>query len=277
VLPPRPKPWRRGPGQPCLPYLALLHVGFALPPLSPAERCALTAPFHPYRGVAAEAVCFLWHFPSTGLESGVPDVIRHTALRSSDFPLPMPEGIGSDRPARSATRCALPKVGRPSFGSRVSWSQGTFQLDYRVPDRRTRLPPCSELPPCGVASGLSSVETRFSIRPFALRQRRSTFRQTPAAGSTFLACIFETIPKFSLARSVMNSRPRLAFYGQCEVRSMSTTRCQVRFRNSTPVVRLPLPVRISQSLRIVAPSLIPRAEACLCESPDLPSLPAALE
>jgi hypothetical protein len=58
------------------------------------------------------------------------------------------------------------------------------------------------------------VETRFSIRPFALRQRRSTLRQTSAAGSTFLACIFETIPKFFSARSVSNSRPRLAFYGR---------------------------------------------------------------
>ena len=34
----------------------------------------------------AGAVYFLWHFPSTGLEPGLPDVIRHTALRSSDFP-----------------------------------------------------------------------------------------------------------------------------------------------------------------------------------------------
>ena len=37
-----------------------------------------------------EAVCFLWHFPSsvpsyTSL-GALPDVIRHTALRSSDFP-----------------------------------------------------------------------------------------------------------------------------------------------------------------------------------------------
>jgi len=32
------------------------------------------------------AVCFLWHFPSDRLEPAVPDVIRHTALRSSDFP-----------------------------------------------------------------------------------------------------------------------------------------------------------------------------------------------
>jgi hypothetical protein len=34
------------------------------------------------------AVCSLWHFPSNGLEPALPDVIRHTALWSSDFPLP---------------------------------------------------------------------------------------------------------------------------------------------------------------------------------------------
>ena len=39
------------------------------------------------RGVA-EAVSFLWHWPSMSLKAHVPDVIRHTALRSSDFPPP---------------------------------------------------------------------------------------------------------------------------------------------------------------------------------------------
>jgi hypothetical protein len=80
------------------PYLVLLRVGFALPAALLQRRCALTAPFHPYLAVALslafanqahsddEAVYFLWHFPSTGLEPGLPDVIRHTALRSSDFP-----------------------------------------------------------------------------------------------------------------------------------------------------------------------------------------------
>jgi hypothetical protein len=34
------------------------------------------------------AVCFLWHLPSMSLDAHVPDVIRHTALWSSDFPLP---------------------------------------------------------------------------------------------------------------------------------------------------------------------------------------------
>jgi hypothetical protein len=67
------------------PYLVLLRVGFTLPPVSRPERCALTAPFHPYPGAApacwlgvaldrirrngggvAEAVSFLWHWPSVG-------------------------------------------------------------------------------------------------------------------------------------------------------------------------------------------------------------------
>ena len=45
------------------------------------------------------AVCFLWHFPSTELEPSLPDVIRHTALRSSDFPL----SCDSGRPIRLPT------------------------------------------------------------------------------------------------------------------------------------------------------------------------------
>jgi hypothetical protein len=32
-----------------LPYLVLLRVGFTLPLVLPPARCALTAPFHPYR------------------------------------------------------------------------------------------------------------------------------------------------------------------------------------------------------------------------------------
>jgi hypothetical protein len=72
------------------PYLVLLRVGFALPGALLRRRCALTAPFHPYLSLAAPAVCFLWHFPSNDpackSAGALPDVIRHTALRSSDFP-----------------------------------------------------------------------------------------------------------------------------------------------------------------------------------------------
>src|ERR1700685_3801491 len=71
------------------PYLVLLRVGFALPDALLRRRCALTAPFHPYLNLAARAVCFLWHFPSNDparkSAGALPDVIRHTALRSSDF------------------------------------------------------------------------------------------------------------------------------------------------------------------------------------------------
>jgi hypothetical protein len=94
VSPAKPKP-----GQEFPPYLVLLRVGFALPAALLPRRCALTAPFHPYPRLAAQAVCFLWHFPSTELEPSLPDVIRHTALRSSDFPL----SCDSGRPIRLPT------------------------------------------------------------------------------------------------------------------------------------------------------------------------------
>src|ERR1044072_1319390 len=51
------------------PYLVLLQVGFTVPTPLPEPRCALTAPFHPYRQTRPDplggrpAVCFLWHFP----------------------------------------------------------------------------------------------------------------------------------------------------------------------------------------------------------------------
>jgi hypothetical protein len=41
-------------------------VGFTLPPLLPAARCALTAPFHPYQPNVRKrelAVYFLLHLP----------------------------------------------------------------------------------------------------------------------------------------------------------------------------------------------------------------------
>ena len=55
------------------------------------------------------AVYFLWHWPSSGLEAGIPDVIRHTALRSSDFPPPLDplaRASGSDHPAACRFKCS---------------------------------------------------------------------------------------------------------------------------------------------------------------------------
>ena len=73
---------RRGP-----PLFGLAPCGVfpAIPVTQDAVRSYRT--FSPLPRQAG-AVCFLWHFPSTAFEGRCPDVIRHTALWSSDFPLP---------------------------------------------------------------------------------------------------------------------------------------------------------------------------------------------
>jgi hypothetical protein len=76
----------------CRPYSVLLPVGFTMPPALPPARCALTAPFHPYRGIRklAAAVCFLWHFPWVRTRR----MLSGTACpRSPDFPPRQPFGF----------------------------------------------------------------------------------------------------------------------------------------------------------------------------------------
>jgi hypothetical protein len=50
------------------PYLVLLRVGFTLPPALPPERCALTAPFHPYPGAGVYATASV---PGKPANSGI--------------------------------------------------------------------------------------------------------------------------------------------------------------------------------------------------------------
>jgi hypothetical protein len=66
-------------------YLALLPMGFTVPLLSPAMRCALTAPFHPYLYHPEMAIGGLF---SVALSVGLPRlaVNQHRVLWSSDFP-----------------------------------------------------------------------------------------------------------------------------------------------------------------------------------------------
>jgi hypothetical protein len=69
--------------KPPSPYLVLLPVGFAVPVMLPPLRCALTAPFHPYRPLAR-----LRRYLSVALsvDSRPPGVTWHRALWSPDFP-----------------------------------------------------------------------------------------------------------------------------------------------------------------------------------------------
>jgi hypothetical protein len=76
-----------------LPYLVLLRAGFCLPPVLPRARCALTAPFHPYRSQQAFRPAMTGGMFSVPLsfELPRPGVTRRTALRSSDFPRHSPK------------------------------------------------------------------------------------------------------------------------------------------------------------------------------------------
>ena len=64
-------------------YLALLQVGLPCRDVLPRARCALTAPFHPYR-----QTMFAGGLLSAALSVGsrLPGVTWHPALWSPDFP-----------------------------------------------------------------------------------------------------------------------------------------------------------------------------------------------
>ena len=91
--------WRAEPAR--VPGKAEASLGnpslFGLAPcgVCPARRITASAvrsyrTFSPLPEPCGPAVCFLWHFPSSDpahkSAGALPDVIRHTALRSSDFP-----------------------------------------------------------------------------------------------------------------------------------------------------------------------------------------------
>jgi hypothetical protein len=68
---------QRGPRH-TFPYLVLLRVGFTMPLLLPATRCALTAPFHPYLLIKAGGI-FLLHWPSVLTAQALPGTLPYGA------------------------------------------------------------------------------------------------------------------------------------------------------------------------------------------------------
>jgi hypothetical protein len=136
-----------------------------------------------------------------------------------------------------------------------------FRLRLRLAPVSAPVRACSTIP----------VEARRSVRPFAQRRRpapcdaipqpRQRSRPTSSQRSTDLhgpaACVTPLPASFrSRARSLR--------------RSPSPSRSE----DSPAVLRPPLPFGTFRSRRIVALNLLPAEEACPCESPDLPSLPA---
>jgi hypothetical protein len=85
-----------------------------------------------------KAVYSLWHFPSGALNGAIPDVIRHVALRSSDFPLSSRAAQG--RPLRSRAGGDLSSTGgqRPSgpasatYYYKMDFTAGGFPRSARI-------------------------------------------------------------------------------------------------------------------------------------------------
>ena len=108
---------------PCGVYRAVAiaaHAVGSYPTLSPLPGDCLQKPRPLARkGIQSRpAVCFLLHWPSLNLDAEVPDVIRHTALWSSDFPLPLECAAEAcserQRPSGRLHRCSVPS--RSDFG-----------------------------------------------------------------------------------------------------------------------------------------------------------------
>jgi hypothetical protein len=124
------------------PYLVLLPVRFAVPSLLPRPRCALTAPFHPYRSANESAVSSLWHCLWGRPRRALPGTVSPW---SPDFPLPGEPGSG--HPAVWQGRRRLMGRGRqarPIPRSATSFARGS------VPAPRPRRPPpgCERRCPC---------------------------------------------------------------------------------------------------------------------------------
>jgi hypothetical protein len=114
---------------------------------------------------------------------------------------------------------------------------------------------------CAFAVVSVSVEAHFPMRPFARRQRRLIFRSASAAGSTFLACIFEVIPESTLSPFGLALPSPVSFLSPLGARSTHSTRCQVRLRNSAPVDFVSTPLQDLSILRDHSAQLNSRRES----------------
>src|SRR5580704_12721306 len=85
-------------------YSVLLPVGFAVPPALPPARCALTAPFHPYRLHPLPGGAGGLFSVALSLGSHPPDVIRHRLSMEPGLSLPNNLSVSLERPSGRLTQ-----------------------------------------------------------------------------------------------------------------------------------------------------------------------------
>lgn len=126
-------------------YLILLRVGFTLPHLLPVARCALTAPFHPYRvrfepgGIFSAAL-------SVG--SRLPGITWHPALWSPDFPPSRLRETATVRPTLAAIIQTKPKnwAGRTRKVAKAQPTHSAIRTAASLSPARFERTPASEHP-----------------------------------------------------------------------------------------------------------------------------------
>ena len=142
-----------GAGRSGIPYLALHPMGFSVPRRLRFARCALTAPFHPYRiPCGMWRFNFLWHCPSeTSISARVYHclatvldrrykVTRHRALWCSDFPPP-----------------AHAEGDSPPFQNQLNHKPTGRNLKKTIPQSRQKIP---------TLFYVDQNTRRISVRPF---------------------------------------------------------------------------------------------------------------
>ena len=150
-----------GRNRPCHPYLVLLPVGFTVPPPLPATRCALTAPFHPYRRAEAPAGGLLSVALSLG--SPPPAVNRHRVSVEPGLSSP---GAAKPHRRRPSGRLTAFRVNLREARSRAGEPSGT-NVSRKI-DRRYRTQSSS--------SPFNSRAVSKSMRPLTRAGRKCRWK-----------------------------------------------------------------------------------------------------
>ena len=161
-----------GPGRAFPPYLVLLRVGFTMPPSLPPERCALTAPFHPYLGSARNP---------GGMFSVALAVLQPLRCNPGRYPAHCPAEFGLSSPAFARADAAA--AVQPACCLYFTLMPPTHRLHppfprpSRMPPPRLQLPMSAQRYPC--AARLYHISASSFASSVSQLEALCTYRHSP--------------------------------------------------------------------------------------------------